>query len=289
MTATATSQVREPAAAGLRFANAQLRTGLRVHYAEYGDPGGEALILLHGYTDSWYSYSRLLPLLAPERYHAFAVSQRGHGDSERPAGGYAPDDFAADVVAFMDAVGVARATLVGHSMGSFVARRVAAARPDRVTRLVLIGSAVTPVNPVTRELQAAVRELADPVAEEFVREFQAGTLYLPVPEAFFERVIAESGKLPARVWRSALDGLLASDDADRLGRIAMPTLIVGGDRDAVFSREEQERLAAAIPCARLALYAETGHDPQWERPGQVAADLTAFVRGGSAIDSGPLR
>src|SRR3712207_2117749 len=89
------SGVAEHGVAGVRFGDVRLRTGPRLHYAEYGDPGGEALVLLHGYSDSWYSYSRLLPLLAPERYRAYALDQRGHGDSERPPTGYTPDDFAA--------------------------------------------------------------------------------------------------------------------------------------------------------------------------------------------------
>lgn len=99
-----------------------------------------------------------------------------------------------------------------------------------------------------------------------------------MPEVFFERMVAESLKLPARVWRSALEGLFATDDTDQFGRIAAPTLIVWGERDAYFLREEQERLAAAIPGARLTVYSETGHTPHWERPERVVADLDAFLR-----------
>ena len=266
----------------LHFATAPLATGVRVHYAAQGDPslrpgGGEPLLFLHGFTDSWFSFSRLLPLL-PARYRAYPLSQRGHGDSERPACCYAVDDFAADVVAFLDAVGVERATLVGHSMGSIVARRVAETRRERVARLVLLGAAATPVNEAALELQREVRALADPVPEDFVREFQASTTYVPLPAPFFERVVAESRKLPARVWQAALDGVVAANDADRLGRIAAPTLLLWGERDAWFPREEQERLATAIPGARLIVYPETGHALQWERPERVAADLDAFVR-----------
>ncbi len=266
----------------LRFATARLATGVRVHYAEQGDSSlssarREPIVFLHGYTDSWFSFSRLLPLL-PARYHAYAFDLRGFGDSERPAGGYAVDDFAADVAAFLDAVGVARATLVGHSWGSFVARRVAETFPERVARLVLIGSAVTPVNEVLLEVQAVAGTLADPVSPDFAREFQASTIHVPVPEAFFEGIVAESLKLPARLWRGALDSLFASDDEDQLGRIAAPTLLLWGERDALFPREEQERLAAAIPGAQLKVYPETGHALHWERPERVAADLDAFVR-----------
>src|SRR3712207_3608974 len=136
--------------AQLRFATARLATGIQVHYAEQGDPAlragrGEPLVFLHGTGDSWFSFSRLLPLL-PARYRAYAFSQRGHGDSERPAAGYALDDFAADVAAFLDAVGVERATLVGHSTGTIIARRVAEARPERVARLVLLSPIATPLN-----------------------------------------------------------------------------------------------------------------------------------------------
>jgi non-heme chloroperoxidase len=116
------------------------------------------------------------------------------------------------------------------------------------------------------------------VAEEFAREFQEATVYLPLPEAFFERAVAESLKLPARIWKSALDGFLAVDDAADLGRITVPTLLMWGDRDEFFSREEVDGLAAVIPGSLLHVYPETGHTVQWERPEQVASDLIAFMR-----------
>jgi non-heme chloroperoxidase len=140
----------------LRFATTRLATGPLVHYAEQGNPGGEAIVLLPAYADSWFSYSRLLPLLSA-RYHAYAVDQRGHGDSERPACCYTVEDFAADAVAFLDAVGRQRATLVGHSGSCFVARRVAATHPGRVARLVLIGSPVSLVGNQGVQLDAYVR------------------------------------------------------------------------------------------------------------------------------------
>jgi non-heme chloroperoxidase len=263
----------------IRFATARLATGVKMHYAEQGDPSGEAIVLVHGWPDSWFSYSRVLPLLTPA-LRAYAIDQRGFGDSGRPAAGYSIDQLAADVVAFLDAVGVGRATLVGHSLGSFVARRVAETRPERVRRLVLIGSAVTPVNEVMREVQEIARGLEDPIPLEFVREFQASAIHLPVPEPFFEGLVAESLKAPARVWRDAFDGLLASDDAADLGQIAAPTLLLWGEHDALFAGQQgQERLAAAMPGARLTVYSDMGHSPNWERPERVARDIEAFVGG----------
>jgi non-heme chloroperoxidase len=262
----------------LRFATTRLASGPRVHYAEQGDPGGEPIVFLPAYTDSWFSYSRVLPLLPP-RYHAYAVDQRGHGDSDRPACCYTVEDFAADTVAFLDVVGVGRATLVGHSGSCLVARRVAEAHPERVARLVLIGSPRSlGDNQEELELQAAVRALQDPVPVQFARELQGGAAHVALPEPFFERLVAESLKLPARVWKSALDGLFAFDDAADLGRIAAPTLLIWGEWDRWLPREEEDDLAVAIPGARVIVYPATGHSPNWERPEMVAADLDAFMR-----------
>jgi pimeloyl-ACP methyl ester carboxylesterase len=192
--------------------------------------------------------------------------------------GYAPADLAGDALQLMDLLGIAEAALVGHSMGSFIARAVAAQAPERVERLILVGSAATARNPVTQDLLREVEALDDPIDEEFVRVFQASTIHRAVPAAFFEQIVAESLKLPARVWKAALSSLLAADPALDLARIRCPVLILGGDRDGVFSREEQEHLATRIPGAIVKISPEIGHNPQWEAPGDVALDLLAFLQ-----------
>jgi non-heme chloroperoxidase len=158
---------------GIRFATTPLlSTGVRLHYAERGARGGEAIIFLHGYADSWFSFSRVLPLLSPE-YHAFALTERGHGDSDKPECCYTLEDYAADVDAFMDAVGVEEATLVGSSGGGFMAKRVAVRYPHRVSRLVLMSTALE--GSAFRgdpEAEEVIRTLEDPVPPELVREFQ---------------------------------------------------------------------------------------------------------------------
>jgi non-heme chloroperoxidase len=264
---------------GVKFATTRLSTGLQVHYAEQGDREGEAIVFLHAYVDSWFSYSRVLPLLSPS-YHAFAPDQRGHGDSVKPQCCYTVDDYAADVDAFMKAVGIWKATLVGDSSGGLIAQRVALDYPHRVSRLVLIGSPTTLVsNEVVRELGEEILALEDPISPEFVREFVLGTIHDPVPEEFLERAVSQSLKAPARVWRDYYEGVvLTVDDTARLHEIDVPTLILWGEQDTLLPREEQERRAAAIPKATLRVYPETGHLAHWVRPEWVARDLQAFLK-----------
>src|ERR687894_3159850 len=153
----------------IRLARTPLMTGPTLHYAEQGDPTGEAIVFLHGYSDSWFSFSRVLPLLSPA-YHAFALTQRGHGDSDKPQCCYTPEDFAADVDAFMDVIGLEEATVVGGSTGALFAQRVTLSYPHRVDRLVLVGaqSPANEANEAVMGLQEEVRALEDPVPPEFV-------------------------------------------------------------------------------------------------------------------------
>ena len=106
-----------------------LADGTRLAYVEQGDTNGVPVILLHGYTDSWRSYERVLPHL-PQSLRVLAVTQRGHGDSGKPDGEYESRVFARDVANFMDTLGIERAVIVGHSMGSTVAQRFAVDYPQ---------------------------------------------------------------------------------------------------------------------------------------------------------------
>jgi non-heme chloroperoxidase len=265
---------------GVEFATTHLSSGLRVHYAEQGDREGEAIVFLHAYVDSWFSYSRMLPLLSPS-YHAFVPDQRGHGDSDKPQCCYTADDYAADVDAFMEAVGIEKATLVGDSSGGLIAQRVALDYPHRASHLVLIGSPTTLVNNegVMKAGEEMLARVEDPMSPEFVREFVLGTIHDPVPEEFLERAVFQSLKVPARVWRDYWEGVvLTVDDTARLQEIDVPTLILWGEQDSLLPREEQERRAAAIPNATLRVYAETGHLAHWVRPEWVVRDLEAFLK-----------
>jgi len=263
---------------GAALHRVRLDTGVRIAYVEQGSPHGIPVILLHGYTDSHHSFDRNLPLL-PSAFHVFAIDQRGHDDSSKPECCYTQADFAADVPAFMDAVGLERASIVGHSMGSFIAQSVALAFPERVARLVLMGTAPTIAgNPEALELKAAVDTLTDPIDPEFARGFQASTFFRPIPESFLDQAVEDSLKVPASIWQQALDGLIAEDHSDELEDIAARTLILFGDQDIFVTAAEQAVLDAEIPRSRLITYEQTGHGLHVERPVRVTADIARFLR-----------
>ena len=255
-----------------------LPNGIRLPYVEQGDPAGIPVIFLHGYTDSWHSFEPVLPHL-PESIHAFALTQRGHGEAERPTMGYQPRDFAADVAAFMDALRLERAVIAGHSMGSTIAQRFGLDYPGRTLGLVLIGSfAGFRDNPGIMEFwNLALSQLEDPIDFSFAREFQESTLAQPVAPAFFETVVHESLKVPARVWKAAFQGLLEGEFPTELGKIKAPTLIFWGDQDVYCPRSDQETLRTAIGGSRLVVYPGVGHALHWEEPERFAGDLVAFI------------
>ena len=119
--------------------------------------------------------------------------------------------------------------------------------------------------------------MTDPVPEKFVREFQASVAFRPLPQDFFEGVVKESLKTPARVWREVMAEMLSPDADVELKKIKTPTLIIWGDKENIFPRSEQDLLAAALRQSVLKVYPDIGHAPVWECPEQVAKDLQAFI------------
>ena len=260
-------------AVALRTQRVLLPSGIGLDVVVQGRRDGSPIVLLHGFSDSWRSFAPILPLLPPD-LRVIAPSQRGHGDSDRPTSGYTVADYAADAIALMDALHIETALVVGHSMGSLVAQRLAIDHPDRVQGLVLIGAFIGLTDkPAADELGQAIEQLEDPVDPAFVREFQSSGIAQPIPDALYETIIAESLKLPARVWRDTIRSLLRTDLASEVAQIAAPTALLWGDRDVFCRREEQDALVRGISQARLITYPGGGHSPHWECPEQIAAEI----------------
>ncbi len=255
-----------------------LTSGLTLSYATRGDESGRPVLFLPGPTDSWRSYEPILELL-PHEIRAIFVSQRGHGESDKPATGYGVEEFAADVVPFLDALGIERAILGGHSGSCLVARRVALDHPDRVAGLVLEASPTTlRDNPqLTDFVETVASHLDDPVNLEFARSFIVDTSSENVSRELVDVLADELVKVPARVWRESFAGLLQYDDTTELPLIDAPTLLVWGEADALVSRDMQDDLVRSIRDAELIVYPGVGHTPRWEDPVRFSSDLAAFA------------
>lgn len=255
-----------------------LPSGPTLQYVEHGDPTGLPVVMLHGLSDSWRSFELVLPHL-PDHIRAIALTQRGHGDADRPATGYRTRDFAADVAALVDALDLGAAVIVGHSLGSVNAARFAIDYPERTLGLVLAGAfASFRDNPGMDAFETdVIAPLADPIDPQFVRAFQESTLAQPIPSGFLDAVVNESRKVPARVWRAVFDGLREDDVVADLARITAPTLVAWGDRDTFALRGDQDALLAAIADSQLVVYEGAGHALHWEKPARFAADLFLFT------------
>ena len=249
--------------------------GPRLAFVESGDPDGPPILFIHGYSDSSHSFSLLRQRLPGGR--VVSVDLRGHGRSDKPVGSYTLATLAGDVRRLMDALGIAAATIVGHSLGSLVAQRLAADAPERVERLVLIGSTVEP--PVTRgdELWTEIAGWTAPPDRDhtFLAAFQSNTG--AVDPYFVATAIEESTRLPLHVWHAVLDEITDRGTAEVAQAIRAPTLILWGDGDPFFGAGHQAALRAAIPAAYFVTFAGVGHNPHWEQPAEVARLIAEFA------------
>jgi len=255
---------------------ATLSSGLRLPYAETGDASGTPVVLVHAYVESWRYFEAVLQRL-PASVHCYAPTLRGHGDADRPLGGFRLEDFAADVMEFMDVVGIERAALVGTSSGGLVSQLVAIGRPERVSALILVSSpAVLADKPEVVAMSEEIMGLSDPLDPGFVRDFVRNTSPRSLPDEFAALLVEESLKAPAAVWQESLRGLLDADLPAALEHIAAPTLLICGGQDE-FACADQDRLLRGIADSRLITYSGIGHGFHLAYPGPVADDLMSFL------------
>jgi pimeloyl-ACP methyl ester carboxylesterase len=249
----------------------KLANGLHLSYAEQGENRGTPIILLPGIADSWRIFEPLFAEL-PESVHAYALSQRGHGDSDRPATGYRTRDFVEDLRLFMDALQIQKAIIIGASSGGFVARSFSATHPQRSVGLILLGS---PASLAARPNLFA--DLKDPIDPGFVKSFAESVLSRAAPAESLDSMIAENLKAPARVWVETVNGLFEETFPGELAKIQVPTLIVWGEQDPIITNEDQLALAEAIKGAKLISHPGSGHMLYWEEPGLIARDIVDFL------------
>ena len=235
-------------------------------YYEHSGEGAPTVVLIHGLGASTYTYHRnLLPLA--DHFSVYALDLKGFGASDKPGDGYGLDEMRDHVSGFLDTTGVRRAVVVGHSMGGEIALRLTLQQPERVQALVLIDSAGFLEGSGTTG--AAGRSIQ--------RLFSEKGLVTQ------ESVRAYGRPLRSRGGANALIARTRADDwggvADRIGEIAVPTLVLWGEADQLLPVAHAERFQTAIPHAQVITYPDCGHRPTIERADDVNRDLIAFITG----------
>jgi pimeloyl-ACP methyl ester carboxylesterase len=254
----ATAPGREAIAAGLAEAGPRVVTvslgSIVVRYREYGHPDAPALVLLHGGASSGATWDRLASALAVEGWRTVAVDLRGHGGSAR-AISYPLAAYTTDVVGLLDALGLERVAVVGHSLGAYVASLVAATRPGLVSHLILEEPPVPARDETEDDGLLAPRFLLESLA---LLVFRRGYHRRAVISALRQL------RRPNPGWWQQLTTIQAR------------TLVVWGGPASHLSLERLALVADAVPNAQLVTI-EAGHLVHGRRPAEFYDAVAAFL------------
>lgn len=284
----------EPPAALRPFARVVRAGDVNLHCFVAGPAGAPATLLVHGLGDEGDTWRHVLPALAQRRL-VIAPDLPGYGRSDPPRGPLSAAAIARALADLLASLGVARATLVGHSGGAMAAQRLALAAPHLVERLVLVAGCLPiarqlpPPGPLWAFLLPGVGELAyaslrrsQDEAYATLRPYYADLDALPAEDRDFLRA-----RVWARVWSDkqraaflsmlrwlAIDRYARADEyRARLAACRVPTTLVWGERDALVPLAEGEAMAALVPGAELHVIAGAGHNLHQERPDALLALL----------------
>ena len=266
-----------------------------VHVERYGH-GGVPIVLLHGFGTCTFLWRYVAPILAEAGHTAYAIDLFGHGESDRtPDADFGIAAQAEYLDAAMTALRLARATIVGVDLGGDVALRLAATRPDRVARLVLINVPAYDELPA-RDIGVMQRSTARFAFKVTRGVLGATTLLQPLlegsvalPEHMPTRLLARY--LAPFAGRDGVSHLLTLGAAIRrsdiedldLSNVRAPTLIIRGDHDEWLSRDVANRLAADIPRATLHRIAGVARLVPEESPDNLAEQLLEFIGSAGAV------
>jgi pimeloyl-ACP methyl ester carboxylesterase len=235
--------------------------GWPIGYETAGE--GEPVVMVHGLSGSTRWWSRNVQDVA-ERHRIYLVDLPGFGITHSLRRRFVLAETATWLSEWMEAVGLRRAHLVGHSMGGYLSVRLAANRPDLVRRLVLVAPAGVPTE----------RSMLGHLVPLLLAARSATPAFMPV----LVRDALRTG--PMTLWRAARD-LLAEDVRGDLRNIEAPTLLVWGENDPLIPPAVGDLLREEIPDSHLLLLQRAGHVPMFDQPKEFDAALLAFLAGES--------
>jgi pimeloyl-ACP methyl ester carboxylesterase len=268
--------------------------GHRVSYRLGGS--GPLLLLLHGITNSSASWEPVLPLLE-RHFTVLAPDLLGHGDSAKPRGDYSLGAAASLMRDLMLALGFERATVAGHSLGGGIAMQMAYQFPERIERLVLVGSGGLghQVTPLLRAVALPGSELVLPLLASLPL-LNAGAAVGRWLASVGLRVGADLGEMAAGLTtlqdiearrafvhtaRSVID--ISGQRVSAIDKLylaeAVPTLLVWGEQDPIIPARHGVRAHQLMPGSRLELFAAAGHFPHHDDPDRFASVILEFIQG----------
>ncbi|MGI8461463.1 MAG: alpha/beta fold hydrolase [Solirubrobacterales bacterium] len=266
--------------------------GTEVRYVELGpspSSAGPPLVFVHGLSGAWQNWLEQIPHFAGD-HRVVALDLPGFGGSPVPNWPITISEYGRFLGAFCDELGIERCTLVGHSMGGFIAAEVAISDPERAERLALVSSAgITHA----RMMRAPATSLARLAAATAPYAFKARERALTRPSLrhyALRGVFDQPNELrPELLWENihaafdapgmlgAVAGLVGYDVTDRLPEIEVPTLVVWGRQDRVVPPSDGEEFVRLIPNAQRVVFDRCGHVPPIERPARFNALLETFL------------
>lgn len=265
--------------------------GVRLHVATAGPADGPPVVLLHGWPQHWWLWHAVIPALAADGRRVIAPDLRGFGWSDVPDGGYDKEQFAADVIALLDALGIEQTDLVGHDWGGWTAQLVALRAPGRVRTLAVLNiAAVWPgAGGIARQLHRLVYQpiVGAPGLGPFVH--RGGLMWklverqgvpaasVPVYRAPYEEPArARAGSLVYRTFlRRELPAILRGRYDGR--RLTMPVRVLFGMEDPVIRRPMLDAFADHADDLQIEEVPGCGHFIVDEQPGRVVAWLRAVL------------
>ena len=276
----------------------QLSTGIEMAYVEMGDPDGEVVVLQHGMTDNSRSWSLAAPYFTEAGYHVYLPDLRGMGRTDEPDGFYTVVTYATDLEAFFDAVGIEKAIVVGHSLGSFTMQTFCLMFPERCSKLVLVSS--IPVEGYQNAvLDAAYHAYVEPLAEdEHPSDSFMDFWYACEPkeegiedvfDTFISGLKTESQQLSKKSWKNIFYGMMASDNTMLYQEYdpEIPVLVLHGDEDSMTKTEYQAELCELfhVDEGSYRNYEGIGHNIQFEIPEQSSRDILTWLSTGVLPES----
>jgi pimeloyl-ACP methyl ester carboxylesterase len=256
-----------------------------VHYEVYGR--GRPVILLHGWLGSWGLWQDTMAYLG-RYYRTYALDFWGFGESGKKRDTYAVQDFVSLVDQFMEKLGIGQAPLVGHSMGGTVSLSVAIQYPERVSKVVVVGS------PIVGSSLSFLLKLFGRRPIAFVTHHNLWALKYSyrVLAPFYSRYPQWAEMMDRDVSQTTLASFLTSiaslrqtDLRPYLSRVGVPALGMYGDRDIVVHPRQWKPMQDGIPHARIARFPASGHFIMLDEPAKFQDTLRGFLENGSMQSS----